>query len=46
MLADAKNDRRLELHQRADFASMELDRQVRAVSIAIGVSLEEIAAAS
>jgi pyroglutamyl-peptidase len=46
MLADAKKDRRLELHQRADFASMELDRQVRAVSIAIGASLEEIAAAS
>ena len=39
MLADAKKDRRLELHQRADFASMELSRMVHAVEIAIAVSL-------
>jgi pyroglutamyl-peptidase len=42
MLAENKHERRLELHQRSDLASMELSVQVRAVSIAIATTLAEI----
>jgi pyroglutamyl-peptidase len=42
MLAETKGERRLELHQRSDLASMELSVQVRAVSIAIATTLAEI----
>jgi pyroglutamyl-peptidase len=42
MLAAAKREGRLELHQRSDLASMELSMQVRAVSIAIATTLAEI----
>jgi pyroglutamyl-peptidase len=42
MLAESKRERRLELHQRSDLASMELSVQVRAVSIAIATTLVEI----
>jgi pyroglutamyl-peptidase len=40
-LAAARAGARLELHQRADLASMELARMVRAIEIAIAVSLRE-----
>jgi len=42
VLAKSKRERRLELHQRSDLASMELSVQVRAVSIAIATTLAEI----
>jgi pyroglutamyl-peptidase len=41
LLAETKRERRLELHQRSDLASMELSVQVRAVSIAIATTLAE-----
>jgi pyroglutamyl-peptidase len=41
MLADTRHERRLELHQRSDLASMELSVQIRAVSIAIATALAE-----
>ena len=41
MLAEGKRNPRLELHQRADLASMELSLQTKAVSIAIETALAE-----
>jgi pyroglutamyl-peptidase len=40
MLADVRNSAELEIHQRADLASMELSRIVRAIGIAVAVSVE------
>jgi len=42
MLVETRRERRLELHQRSDLASMELSMQARAVSIAIATTLAEI----
>jgi pyroglutamyl-peptidase len=42
MLTDTRRERRLELHQRSDLASMELSVQIRAVSIAIATTLAKI----
>lgn len=42
LLAEMRRERRLELHQRADLASMELSILVRAVSIAIATSVSAI----
>jgi pyroglutamyl-peptidase len=41
MLAETRRERRLELHQRSDLASMELSVQIRAVSIAIATTLAQ-----
>jgi pyroglutamyl-peptidase len=43
MLAQTALEHRIELHQRADFASMALPVQIEAVSLAIAASLTEIA---
>ena len=42
MLAEGKRNPRLEMHQRADLASMDLAVQTKAVSIAIATTLAEI----
>lgn len=42
LLAGLRQEAALELHQRADVASMELGRIVRAIEIAITVTLEEV----
>jgi len=42
MLAEGKRDPRLEMHQRADLASMDLAVQTKAVSIAIATTLAEV----
>lgn len=44
LLADGKRNRRLELDQRSDTASMDLATQTRAVQIAITASVEALAA--
>jgi pyroglutamyl-peptidase len=44
LLADGKRERRLELAQRSDFASMDLATQLRAVRIAIGQAVGDLAA--
>jgi len=44
MLVEAKSSPLLELHQRSDFASMELSRMLRAVTIAIATTLKELPA--
>lgn len=43
LLDDLRSKAAMELHQRADIASMELSRTVRAIEIAIGTTLETIA---
>jgi pyroglutamyl-peptidase len=45
LLAAMREERRLELHQRADLASMALDLQIEAVAIALATALEEPARA-
>lgn len=40
MLSDLRDEANLELHQRADLASMSLDKMVEAIRIAIGTTLE------
>jgi pyroglutamyl-peptidase len=42
LVADIRNGRQLELHQRADLVSMELSRTIRAVEIAIATSLKSL----
>lgn len=42
MLAEGKRNPRLEMHQRADLASMDLAVQTKAVSIAIATTLAEV----
>jgi pyroglutamyl-peptidase len=44
LLADGKRDRRIELAQRSDLASMDLATQLRAVRIAVGEAIGELAA--
>ncbi len=44
LLADGKRDRRLELAQRSDIASMDLATQIRAVTIAMGQAVGELTA--
>jgi pyroglutamyl-peptidase len=44
LLADGKRDRRLELAQRSDIASMDLATQIRAVTIAMGEAVGELTA--
>lgn len=43
LLGDGKRDRRLELNQRSDVASMDLATMVRAVTIAVTVAIAELA---
>ena len=42
LLGDIRSGAMVELHQRADFASMELSRSVRAIEIAIGTTMKTI----
>jgi pyroglutamyl-peptidase len=42
MLAEGKHNPRLEMHQRADLASMDLAVQTKAISIAIATTLAEV----
>ena len=42
LVADIRNSQRLEQHQRADLVSMELSRTIRAVEIAIDVTLRTL----
>lgn len=43
LLADVRSGRQLEQHQRADLASMELSRTIRAVEIAINATVQTLA---
>ena len=42
MIADLRNEAALEIHQRADMASMEQSRIIRGVEIAIATTVKEM----